>query len=62
MSSWFRSVWRPSMPVDIPTDYSGSIAINALPIPKPKTWLLMSMGLLALTARRRVTTSLQVAP
>ena len=39
--------------VDIPTDYSGSITINALPIPEPETWLLMSMGLLALTAKRR---------
>ena len=46
----------PQMPgVVVPTDYVGSIAINALPIPEPVTWILMSVGLLAVTARRRST-------
>jgi hypothetical protein len=51
------AVFPPTPGADIPTDYSGSIAINALAIPEPETWLLMSVGLLALTARRRSSSS-----
>ena len=51
------AVFPPTPGADIPTDYSGSIAINALPIPEPGTWLLMSVGLLASTARRRSSSS-----
>ena len=51
------AVFSPTPGADIPTDYSGSIAINALAIPEPETWLLMSVGLLALTARRRSSSS-----
>ena len=51
------AVFPPTPGADIPTDYSGSIAINALPIPEPGTWLLMSVGLLAFTARRRSSSS-----
>ena len=51
------AVFPPTPGADIPTDYSGSIAINALPIPEPGTWLLMSVGLLAFIARRRSSSS-----
>ena len=51
------AVFPPTPGADIPPDYSGSIAINALAIPEPETWLLMSGGLLALTARRRSSSS-----
>jgi len=51
------AVFPPTPGADIPTDYSGSIAINAPPIPEPGTWLLMSVGLLAFTARRRSSSS-----
>ena len=33
------------------TSYTGNIIINALLIPEPETWLLMTAGLLVLTAR-----------
>ena len=51
------AVFPPTPGADIPTDYSGSIAINAPPIPEPGTWLLMSVGLLAFIARRRSSSS-----
>ena len=33
--------------LQISTNYSGTIVINASPIPEPETWLLMASGLLA---------------
>ena len=33
--------------LQISTNYSGTIVINAPPIPEPETWLLMASGLLA---------------
>jgi hypothetical protein len=45
----------PPLAPDAPalTGYVGRIVINALPIPEPETWLLMTAGLLVLRARAR---------
>ena len=45
--------------VQVSTNYSGTIVINASPIPEPETWLLMLSGLLAGFAYlgRRTTTA-----
>ena len=36
-----------------PTTYTGTLSVAALPIPEPETWLLMSVGLLAVAMRRK---------
>lgn len=36
-----------------PTRYDGKLTITALPIPEPETWLLMTVGLLAVMVRRK---------
>ena len=46
----------PALIPDAPasTSYSGTLTISALAIPEPETWLLMSVGLLAVMGVRRV--------
>ena len=46
----------PALVPDAPasTSYTGTLTVSALAIPEPETWLLLSVGLLALTVWRRL--------